>query len=286
MKTLHFKKLLFSLFFIGLCSPYFSSLQAQFDTEDDMPIVVFSYMKSKNADYMKMEKEIWQPYMKQAIKEGDLDWWGIYQVQFPSGKNTEYDFVAVNVFPNIGKMETTLKDMHKKMKIVHSEKDIEKLMKRTEASRDLVWQEAFTAIGKAIEGDGTPAMYSVVNRMQSLPGKYNDYIRMEVEVFQPAHTLSAKKGYRKNWHFLSRTMPYGDEYGYDFLTIDTYNSLKQMSEATPAHIWRDSHPDKDIEAMWEELNPNKLRKLKRGEVWKNVLYEKKPSTVADNSEKE
>ena len=273
MKRLQFKTIGICLLFLCLISPNISTLNAQDATVvKEAPIVVFSYMKSKNNDYAKMEKEIWKPYMDQEIKNGRMLYWAVYNVAFPGGKNTEYDFVTINVYENIEQLENSLDGLGKRMKKIHPNLDLEKLNKRTEKSRDLVWNEAFRLLASAEPKIGVASKIIVANRMQSKPDKYNEYIRMELKTFQPAHKISVKHGYRKNWHFLSRSMPYGSEYEYDFMTFDTYDSMTQMAQATPANIWQDAHPDKDIEAMWAELNPEKLRTLMRGEVWKNLMY--------------
>ncbi len=273
MKTLHFRAIGICLLLLGLIVPNISPLYAQDESaEKEDPIVVFSYMKSKNNDYAKMEKEIWEPYMNKEIKNGRMLYWAVYDVVFPGGKNTEYDFVTINIFANIEQLENAWDGYEDRMKKIHPTLDLVKLGKRTEDSRDLVWSESFRLLTSADSNIGEAAQIIVANRMQSKPDKYNEYMRMELNVFQPAHKISVKQGYRKNWHFLSRAMPYGSEYGYDFMTFDTYKNMTQMAQATPANIWQDAHPDKDIEAMWAELNPEKLRTLKRGEVWKNLMY--------------
>jgi len=273
MTKLHFKAIGICLFLLGLISPSLSTLHAQDEKiEKEDPIVVFSYMKSKNSDYAKTEKEIWKPYMDQEIKNKRMVFWALYSVAFPSGKNTEYDFVTINVYANIEQLENSWVGYEARMKNIHPSLDFTKLGKRTEDSRDLVWNEAFRLLTSADSKIGEAATVIVANRMQSKPNKYNEYIRMELKTFQPAHKISVKQGYRKNWHFLSRAMPYGSEYEYDFMTFDSYDSMAQMAKATPANVWQDAHPDKDIEAMWAELNPEKLRTLMRGEVWKNVIY--------------
>lgn len=273
MKTLHCKAMIFCLFLLGLISPNLSTLHAQDKkAEKEDPIVVFSYMKSKNSDYAKMEKEIWKPYMNQEIKNGRMVFWAVYDVAFPGGKNTEYDFVTINVYENIEQLENSWVGFESRMKKIHPKLDLNKLEKRTEDSRDLVWNEAFRLLASADNNIVEASKIIVANRMQTKPDKYNEYIRMELKTFQPAHKISVKQGYRKNWHFLSRAMPYGSEYEYDFMTFDAYDSMTQMAKATPANVWQDAHPDKDIEAMWAELNPEKLRTLMRGEVWKNIMY--------------
>ena len=272
MKTLHFKALGICLL-LGLIAPNISPLQAQDATaEKEDPIVVFSYMKSKNGDYAHMEREVWKPYMNQEIKNGRMLYWAVYSVNFPSGKNTEYDFVTINVYANIKQLEYAWDGYEKQMKKIHPNLNLDKLDKRTEDSRELVWNEAFRLLASANSKIGDAAKVIVANRMQSKPDKYNEYMRMELKTFQPAHKISVKQGYRQNWHFLSRAMPYGTEYQYDFMTFDTYESMTQMAKATPANVWQDAHPDKDIEAMWAELNPEKLRTLMRGEVWVNITY--------------
>ena len=123
MKILHFKALGICLL-LGLIAPNISPLQAQDATaEKEDPIVVFSYMKSKNGDYAHMEREIWKPYMNQEIKDGRMLYWAVYSVNFPSGKNTEYDFVTINVYANIGQLEKAWEGYEKRMKKIHFRAD-------------------------------------------------------------------------------------------------------------------------------------------------------------------
>ena len=67
------------------------------------------YMKvspGKEADYLKVEKEMWRPLHQERIKQGLSRSWSLYALQFPSGTGEKYDYVTVNAFDQFGQLGT------------------------------------------------------------------------------------------------------------------------------------------------------------------------------------
>ena len=287
MKTFNLKALFLCLLLIAFLSPKFSILHAQ-DSEEakkapEPLVIVYSYMKTKNADYEKVEKEIWQPFFQKQIDNDKQIFWGIYAVEFPFGKEREYDYVAINVYANMEQMDNAFKGFEKKMKKVHPNMDMKKMNKRTENSRDLVWGEVFEGVGGAVPITGKVPNILMVNRMQSKPGKYDAYVDMEMNVFRPAHKVAVEKGYRANWHFMRRILPYGSDYGYNFITIDAYESMTQMGKNVPESVWETAHPGKKFSELMNGNSPMDLRDLTRGEVWSKVAHAIKSEEMAEKN---
>jgi len=133
-------------FFAGTLVP-----TGSIDTKSAKYIEV-DYMKAspgKDADYLKVEQEMWKPLHQERIKQGLVRSWSLYGLQFPSGTAEKYDYVTVNAFDQFSQLENPYANFGKTLTTVHPGVKADDLFDRTEKTRNLVRSEVWVLIDKA-----------------------------------------------------------------------------------------------------------------------------------------
>jgi hypothetical protein len=133
-------------FFVGTLVPAAST-----DTKAAKYFEV-AYMKAspgKDADYLKIEQEMWKPLHQELIKQGMVRSWSLYGLQFPSGTAEKYDYVTVNAFDQFGQLENPYANFDKALTKVHPGVKVDDFIDRTEKARNLVRSEVWVLIDRA-----------------------------------------------------------------------------------------------------------------------------------------
>ncbi len=111
--------------------------------------VEVDYMKvepGKEADYLKVEQDLWKPVHQERVKNGKLKSWSLYALQFPSGTDEKYDFVTVNVFDQFGQLENPYANAEELLAKVHPGMKLSDFINRTDSARRLVRSEVWALI--------------------------------------------------------------------------------------------------------------------------------------------
>ena len=249
------------------------SAMAQDDQEGPIVVQVDFFKSKAGGNYMSLEMDIYKAIHHEMIKQGQKLGWYLYQVRFPYGSQAEYDFVTVNVYRDMKQaMGDPLFSFEDLAQDVHSNIAAEELTRMTEAARDFIKMELFSLIDEAVVGTGEkPAEFVRVNFMDVNEGVGPDYVQHELEWFKPYHMAMIEAGARYDWSLYARSVPYGDAYGYNFLTIDFYKNLDQLVAPEPTGLMQEVHKDKDVQYLIRDKT-SKLRTLTRQETWQLVDY--------------
>ena len=236
-------------------------------------MVDISYMKSKSDNYVELEKEMWKPLHQSRVEKGEMLGWYLYEVTYPYGSDRKYDYVTMNVYYSPTYMrdaQAETIDAHALR--VHPEKSLEEIAEATQAARDMVWGEVFYFVDRVLPANsGQPAAFIKVNFMKVDEGSDMDYVDMEKKFFKPVHTAAAEEGVMTDWNLLSRTLPAGSGYDYQYLTIDHYASAEVLNQPADNSLWMKVHGDKsDPEDILHKIQ--EVRKLTRQETWKLVDF--------------
>jgi hypothetical protein len=116
----------------------------------DFKYLEVDYMKvdqGKEDEYWDVETNIWKPVHNEFIKAGSRVGWSLWGRNFPSGAGLDYQYVTVNYFSDFSKISAA--DYNAAFNKVHTGKDIDAMMKRTNASRVLAKSELWEVIDKA-----------------------------------------------------------------------------------------------------------------------------------------
>jgi hypothetical protein len=105
----------------------------------DYAFVNFMRVHNMN-DWMDLENDVWQPMAASWVKDGSLRAWMVNRLVLPSGTDTKFQAVTLDVFPS---WEAAFKPrpVADTFKQVHSGKDIEQTFEKLGKSRDLARRE-------------------------------------------------------------------------------------------------------------------------------------------------
>src|SRR5712692_640357 len=126
----------------GLVSfaPTATHAQAQNQAKGPKYLLV-DYMKvnpGKDADYYRLEHDIWKPIHQEFVKDGKKRFWSFYGVRFPSGADEKFDYVTVNGFDNFAQIEEPYTNLPEVVKKIHPNMKMEELGEKTESPRRIV----------------------------------------------------------------------------------------------------------------------------------------------------
>lgn len=99
---------------------------------------VVDFMKStpgKEAQYVKMEKDVFMPIHKERMKLGVIKNWGLYQKVMPYNMDSDYDYTTVNFIDDINSILDPKYEQALKKALPNQ--DINKLIQQTEAARKM-----------------------------------------------------------------------------------------------------------------------------------------------------
>ena len=241
--------------------------------ENPATYVQVDYMKvapGNEAEYMDVERSIWKPIHEARQRAGNLVSWSLYMIRYPSGTNTEYNFVTVNAYSDFNHTENSFSDSI--VRQAHpdaSEADRNKMMNRTDLSRDLVRSEMWTV--NDILAPSSPAKYVTVTHMTVPPGGGEDYLTLEREIWKPIHAASVEAGYRSGWGAYSMIFPNGASEPYNYGTVNFFDEYSDIVADIPDEVWENAHPGY-TEAMWDDVfnRTREVRSVYDSQLWQLV----------------
>src|SRR5262245_17648583 len=117
----------------------------------------------------------------------------------------------------------------------------------------------------------TPATRMVtVAYMKTKPGQRDDYLRMERNLWRPAHELLVREKKMQSWTLYEiKTLPSGDGSqapggDYDFVTFTVHDESREYARYENAALMT-IHPDKTIESIMRRTSAT--RNIVRRDLW-------------------
>lgn len=215
--------------------------------------VTVDCMKSTAADYVLVEKDIWQPMHQELVNQGKRNSWALYSVEY--GDRSKCDFYTVTTF--LGEKQLNADPAYDDaFKTVHGDKHLSKEMAKTLASRERVSTELWMNVDSTEIKDHR---FVVVNMMYA--DDPDVYEKMESEVFKPGHQALVDGGHRAGWSVYTLVSPTGTSIPYNYSTVDFVNELGPAPMAESMII---ANPDRDLEDMHKMLE---LREHVSSETW-------------------
>ena len=220
-------------------------------------------MKSRAADYVQIEQEIWRPMHQYLVDEGKRNSWALYRVMY--GDRSRCDYYTVTTFSGEDQLNAD-PDYADAFGAVHAGKDLDKAMAKTLAAREQVATELWLQVDRT---ELQPHRYAIVNKMYAEdPVAYES---MESEVFKAGHEALIDSGHRSGWAVYTLVSPVGSSIPYNYGTVDFVNDL---SPAPMAEAMMAANPDRDLDAMHDLLA---LRDHVLSETWVLVAATDAPS---------
>jgi hypothetical protein len=106
-------------------------------------VLTYAHMKvpmGGDADYVKLENEVWKPMHEAAIAEGNLNAWGLLRRVLTGGSASPYDYIALNVYESMEQMMGP-GITPEILAAVHPDTEWSEIADMTTAARDGVWYE-------------------------------------------------------------------------------------------------------------------------------------------------
>ena len=210
------------------------------------------------AEYVAMEQEIWKPVHAQRARDGEILSWQLYQVVSP-GHEMDYNYLIVETYPNWASLENPYANSQKVFQEVHGDVDMDELMERTEAARDMkgrewwIRQDWVAKEGSAL-GD---AKYVVVDWMDVHPGHWGDYEDMETEYYKPVHQKRVDNNNIISWGLWGK-MGYSELKGsIDAATTAGFATFQDMWNSYPENAWESVHADADQDVIYEKMRKHR-----------------------------
>jgi len=246
----------------------FTQLGAQDNVPDDLYFEVACF-KSKKAGSLEYFKTYGKKIHEEMIRQGIINEWKVFTVDFPNGADCDCSMRAVRIFNGIESLDK-LKNREVREQII---KNVWPNMTlddiRAKFSEVILFKNAqvYKLIDAVIPGP-TDSDLSVVNFMDVSGPNSAEYERMELEVFKSLHVTGTKNGNMVDWFLAEKVYPYGADAEYDYITVDKFDSYAQMNSMKYADVFTSVHPTMNLAETMTKMN--KLRKLRKSEIWRYV----------------
>jgi hypothetical protein len=232
--------------------------------------VLVDYMKvppGGGEEYVAVEQEIWKPIHQERMRRGLLTNWSLYDVSYTT-PDAPYSYVTLNVFDDFEKLQAEISD--DVVAAAHPDGDVDAMMERTMASRDIVHAEVWQLVGTATSTTetGPPGRYLVVNFMDAPAGAGEEYLAAESEIWKPIHQNRIDAGRMSGWAIYSLILPRGEAMHYNFGTVDFFNDPNDVVGTVDDATIRASHPDASEAEIEDMMN----RTLEARSIYKSDLW--------------
>ena len=102
--------------------------------------------------------------------------------------------------------------------------------------------------------------------MKATPGKENEYVRQEKEIYKSIHQEFIKNGNRTGWGFSQLVVPVADGSKYNYVTSNAFTDWDKAYSVTLDDYY------KTYEKLFPKTTiPESARKIAKTEVWKLEL---------------
>ncbi|MDR8392864.1 hypothetical protein NC796_17035 [Aliifodinibius sp. S!AR15-10] len=235
-------------------------------------LVDFMYVpEGMGAAYVSMEQEIAKPVHQEAVDQGRMVSWSLWQIPFPGGTQAEYHYATVRIYENVEQLKTA-NEFGALIEKVHAGENMDELIAKVWETRDLVKTHRLFSWEQFADDDlsGPPGFIQVVYFDVPL-GEEEAYQNMERDLYHPLHKKEIEIGKRAGWEGWALNQPFGNSVPYSHVAVDMYNDVDQFVM------------DYDYEAIVDEVHPNKTSEyitdvflntvdLVRIEQWQLVDY--------------
>jgi len=228
------------------------------------PTGTVAYMKVKPEsvnDYLEVEKA-WKKLHVKAIESGVYNGWQLWRNIY-AGADDPYQYITIHWYDSF---EHTFGENSPDgwWEGVYSEQEAAELSEKTLASR----RNAFADVCHQLVSVDNPedVKYLMVSRNEIPPGRYEDYVKMETEIFKPVQEEMIQKGMMAHWG-VWQTWPYKE--GQARITIvEGYKNAAQISSPGFLEVFNSIHPNLIWEEVMEEIQKN--RKELSVEMWELI----------------
>ncbi len=232
--------------------------------QDSTPTyIAVDCMRATAADYEQIERETWQPVHQYLVENGKRASWGFFGVVY--GDRSRCDYHTVTTYSSLEQLNAD-PDWEEAFAAVHPRMNVEKVMEKTLAARELVSTELWLQLDQT---ELKPFRFAIVNKMYAEDPLA--YETMESKVFKAGHQVLVDRGQRSGWAIYTLVSPIGSSIPYNYGTVDFVNELGPVPMA---EAMMEGNPDRDLDAMAELLE---LRDHVLSETWALIAGTETPA---------
>jgi hypothetical protein len=264
---------IFLLSFIFLLQDLRSSAQ----TDQKPMYFAVSYIKvhpDKEMQYRELLKKYGKKINEYFYKTGAIVGWYMEEVIVPSGSASEYDYAAVNVSPNFKELlddTISIRAVFKKVFPNMTDKMFDSVSSQYRHARTVVKREIYRSVtGLNMNPSAPPNKYISLDFMKTMPGKDEDYVKVEKETWMPVHKERVNMGVIKDWELYEKVMPYGAKEEYNYVTGQFFDDLSAMADPKYPESFNKAWPGQDVGKFFQ--NTVSTRTLVKNEVWSLIDY--------------
>jgi hypothetical protein len=219
------KKLLLMLVVFVLS---FTQIQAQ-----SKPVYyLVSYYKTdkdKTDEYLSLIKNYASKIWKEKIKAGDVSAYALYSIVATS-EDEGYNLISLQASNSINDFtKSNTMELFKKGMPGIDEKTLTAITKSFTSIRTPIKTEIYRALDGITNGFQP---YYEMNFMKATPGKENEYVRQEKEIYKPIHQEFIKNGNRTGWGFSQLIVPVADASKYNYVTSNAFTDWDKAYSVT------------------------------------------------------
>ena len=236
----------------------------------------------KKIDYISVDEDNIQQFMQlvqdelkssyNALIESDqIKQWCLYQVQYPGGQKSNYNFISVTLAPSLKVFQDIFPTSSTLAFIPPQTSQTGKQHLNTVSK--LYKSELWRIENKLSLTDtaDSPSPYMTMDYMNVPPDKNYDYLMLEDEIAKPIHQERMEQDRMQSWEVNSLILPGGKNYGYNFSTSNYFNELEHIEFGFSDEIIKQAMGENsDIPEMFNTIY--ETRDLVSSELWKLVEH--------------
>ena len=228
------------------------------------PTVLVTYMKVKpesENDYLELEKA-WKKFHVKAIEAGVHNGWQLWKKLY-TGTDDPYQYITIQWYDNY---EHTFGENSPEgwWEGIYSELEQTGLINKTHATRCVAYRDVSHQL-ITVDNPGN-IKYLLVSRNLIPLDRFEEYIKMETEIFKPVHEEMIRKGLMAHWG-VWQIWPYKEGEG-RINIVEGYKDAAQMNSSGFMEVFNSIHPDLNWEETESEILKN--RKELRVEIWELI----------------
>jgi hypothetical protein len=239
---------------------------------DDRHYMRIDYIKAVpggGSNFIKLEREIWEPVHTERLRRGLISYRGLYHV-IVGEPDAPYDYVVATFFNDFGKIDEYRLD--EIISDVYPSDDPDGIVRHSESARDVVRTEIWQVEGMVLsEGETMPGgKYMTVNFFDARGGS-GEHAELEFEFWGPIHELRIERKILNSWAMYTLLFPEGDVRNYTYSTMDYYDLLGDVRQSAGMELARSAHPDLNDEQLSDHFSrTGEARSLYKTELWKLI----------------
>lgn len=231
----------------------------------------------KKIDYINVEAEHLDQFLDRVennlksdysnlVETGDIRSWHLYKVQYPGGKESNYNFISITTAESISSFEDQFTEVSNLAFVPSNSSedftDISSLIKSE------MWKVENDTL---LEDNGNTKPYMTMDYMDVTPGKEMDYLMLEDEIAKPIHKERIEQQKMAGWEVYSLILPSGTGYGYNYATGNYFESLEHTEFGFTNEVIRQAMgPNSNIPELFNTIYAT--RDLVKVELWQLVTY--------------